>query len=619
VKHKFIVLEGPDGAGKTTLAAMVADAMADRGMRHVSRRQTATGSPFAGRLMRHLADMLWDSGDATDLSDAFWVHSQAAWFIAHAEQVVAPALAEGHVIVDGWYYKLWSKLLMQGYSRGELDELFVRVPAPDEVILLDVDPAVVWRRKADIFRPTELGMHAGFAADTLGEKTFLEYQSEGLVNFRKFANEYGWTVLQVPGDHDETETAKELSTLVGGLLDVPSAATPLGYAWPHVDADLRRAVSVQLTRSLSDRDANGVIGEFEREFAAFVGSRHAVAFSSGTSALHAMCVAAGLEPGDEVIAPAYTFFATVSPFAYEGVRVIFADADRYGNMDPADLSRKLSARTRAVIVTHMWGNPADMTAIAEFCDRNGLMLMEDCSHAHFASWHGSRVGTYGAMAAFSTNQKAITTGEGGVLVTDDDRLRDLALLHGHYNKRCRAEIDRSRPYYPYALTGMGLKSRSTTLGAAIGLDQLAKAPRIERRRREILSAFTAALADQSVVSPLVVDSAEGTNGLYVLPLRFNATAATVGMAEFVDRLNQAGVDFDIPGSTGMIAAEPLFHRPKRSSDWSTVPEVDAGSFHGVEAFLASFFKGPLWGYAGDEAAVDHHLAVLTDLAHQVAR
>lgn len=619
MEHKFIVVEGPDGAGKTTLAAAAAQALAARGVQHLERRAISTASTYAASLMRPLATMLWHSGDDTDLPDSFWVHLQAAWFTAHGEQVVAPALKDGHVLVDGWFYKLWSKLLIQGYQRGELDELFTRVRRPDHVILLDVDPATLWQRKADQFRPAELGMHAGFAFDDLGERSFLDYQGKGLTNLRTMADDHGWSVLHVPDGQQREVTAERLTVALADLLDTVPAAPAIAYAWPHVDAGLRAAVSRQLTRSLSDRDARGVIGEFERAFADFAGTRHAVAFSSGTSALHAMCVAAGLEPGDEVIAPAYTFFATASPFAYEGVRVVFADADDLGNIDPMDLERKLTARTRAVIVTHMWGNPADMTAIAAFCDRHGLPLLEDCSHAHFASWRGRRVGTFGAMAVFSTNQKAITTGEGGVLTTDDDRLRDLALLHGHYNKRARTEIDPGRPYYPYALTGMGLKSRPTTLGAAIGLDQLAKADQIERRRREILGAFTDALRDNPVVSPVLVDPVDGAHGLYVLPLRYHFDAATIGIGRFVDRLTAAGADFDIPGSTGIIAGEPLFHRPNRSSDWDQVPAVAHTAHPGAERFLGAFFKAPLFGYPGDQAAVDHHLATLTNLAHQVGK
>lgn len=617
--HKFIVVEGPDGAGKTTLAAAAAQALGEQGVVHLTRRQISTASSYAARLMEPLATMLWHSGDAPDLPDSFWVHLQAAWFTAHATQVVAPAQAEVHVLVDGWFYKLWSKLLLQGYPRAELDDLFTRVPRPDHVILLDVEPSLLWARKADRFRPAELGMHTGVPLEQLGRETFLAYQGAALKNLRSLAAEQGWSVIEVPAGQSEQDTSARLAEHVAELIEAPPAPASLAYTWPHVDPELRSVVRAQLSRSLSDRDARGVIGEFEREFADFIGVRHALAFSSGTSALHAMCVAAGLGEGDEVIAPAYTFFATASPFAYEGVRVVFADADRYGNLDQADLERRFTSRTRAVIVTHMWGNPADMTGIAEFCQRHGLLLLEDCSHAHFATWRGSRVGTFGAMAAFSTNQKAITTGEGGVLVTGQDRFYELALLHGHYNKRARTEIPADRAYSRYALTGMGLKARPTTLGAAIGLDQLAKADAIEHRRREILEAFRDALADNPVISPVLVDPAQGTHGLYVLPLRYHQHAAREGIGEFVERLTAAGADFDIPGSTGVIADEPLFHRLRRGSDFDHVPEVEHTRYHGAEAFIAAFFKAPLYGYPGDAPAVEHQLATLVKAAAQAAR
>ncbi|MEU5383243.1 DegT/DnrJ/EryC1/StrS family aminotransferase [Kitasatospora cineracea] len=394
---------------------------------------------------------------------------------------------------------------------------------------------------------------------------------------------------------------------------------PAPYTWPYVDKPLRQAVDRQLDRSLSDRDGSGVIGEFEREFARFVGSRHAIAYSSGTSALHAMCVAAGLGEGDEVIAPAYTFFATATPFAYEGVKVVFADADGWGNLDPAALPGLLTGRTRAVIVTHMWGNPCDLTAIAAFCRANDLLLLEDCSHAHFAAWGGQRVGTFGAMAVFSTNQKAITTGEGGLLVTDHDPFRELALLHGHYNKRSFKEISPDAPYYRYALTGMGLKSRMTTLSAAIGLDQLAKADDIERRRRAVLGQFAAVLDGNPVVSLANVDPERGANGLYVLGLRFHPEAATLSAAEFTDRLVQHGTEFDMPGSTSVIANEPLFHRPDRKMPWTTAPDVEPADYPGAQRFIGSFIKAPLFGYPGDEQAVTHHLDTLVAASKDVAR
>ncbi|MGH3992948.1 MAG: DegT/DnrJ/EryC1/StrS family aminotransferase, partial [Pseudonocardiaceae bacterium] len=280
-------------------------------------------------------------------------------------------------------------------------------------------------------------------------------------------------------------------------LDIPRPH----YQWPAVTTGLEDAVRAQLHRSLSDRDASGVIGEFEAAFARFVGAAHAVSFASGTSAIHAMSRIAGLRPGDAVIAPAYTFFATATPFAYDSIEVRFADANRYGNVTAATLDETAMPAVRAVIVTHMWGNPCPMEEIAEFCRTHDLLLLEDCSHAHFASWQGQRVGTFGDMGVFSTNQKAITTGEGGVLVTANDRYRELALLFGHYNKRCQKEIDPSAEYYPYAFTGMGLKHRITTLGAAIGVHQLDHAADIETRRRTILTRYTTCLVDNPVITP----------------------------------------------------------------------------------------------------------------------
>lgn len=398
-------------------------------------------------------------------------------------------------------------------------------------------------------------------------------------------------------------------------LDVPQPH----YQWPAVTIDLEDAVRAQLHRSLSDRDASGVIGEFESAFARFVGAPYAVSFASGTSAIHAMSRIAGLRPGDAVIAPAYTFFATATPFAYDGIEVRFADADRYGNVTAATLAETLTPAVRAVIVTHMWGNPCPMNEIAEFCRAHDLLLLEDCSHAHFASWRGQRVGTFGDMAVFSTNQKAITTGEGGVLVTGNDRYRELALLFGHYNKRCQAEIDRRAPYYPYAFTGMGLKHRITTLGAAIGVHQLGHAADIEHRRRAILTRYLTGLADNPVITPAVVPEADGQHGLYVLGLRFHPENASVSRDEFVALCQAEGAaEVDAPGSTRDISAEPLFARRDPFAPWvpNTPPDTP---LPGVAEFADAFVKIPLWGYEGDEPLVASYLDVLAKVSAAVAR
>ncbi len=412
-------------------------------------------------------------------------------------------------------------------------------------------------------------------------------------------------------------TATSMLAAHGGtkVLDIPQPH----YRWPAVTTGLEEAVGAQLHRSLSDRDASGVIGEFEAAFARFVGASHAVSFASGTSAIHAMSRIAELRPGDAVIAPAYTFFATATPFAYDGIEVRFADADRYGNVTATTLAEKLTPTVRAVTVTHMWGNPCPMGEIVEFCRAHDLLLLEDCSHAHFASWHGQRVGTFGDMAVFSTNQKAITTGEGGVLVTANDRYRELALLFGHYNKRCQKEINPGAEYYPYAFTGMGLKHRITTLGAAIGVHQLDHAVDIETRRRAILARYAAGLADNPVITPAIVSKADGKHGLYVLGLRFRHENASASRDEFVAFCQAEGAtEVDAPGSTRDISTEPLFARRDPFAPW--VPSTPRTTeLPGVAAFADTFIKIPLWGYEGDEPLVAGYLDVLTKVSAVVAR
>ncbi|MFE0025522.1 DegT/DnrJ/EryC1/StrS family aminotransferase [Amycolatopsis sp. NPDC059021] len=410
-----------------------------------------------------------------------------------------------------------------------------------------------------------------------------------------------------------------ISTLAahGGTpaLDIPGPH----YQWPAVTPGLEEAVRAQLHRSLSDRDASGVIGEFETAFARFVGAPHAVSFASGTAAIHAMSRVAGLRPGDAIIAPAYTFLATATPFAFDGIEVRFADADAFGNVTAATLAGKLTPAVRAVIVTHMWGNPCPMDEIADFCRAHDLLLLEDCSHAHFASWHGRRVGTFGDMAVFSTNQKAITTGEGGVLVTACDRYRELALLYGHYNKRCQHEIDPAAEYYPYAFTGMGLKHRITTLGAAIGVHQLAHAADIEARRRAVLTRYTTALHGNPVITPAIVPETDSDHGLYVLGLRFHPERATVSRDEFVGLCHAEGAtEIDAPGSTRDISPEPLFARRDPFAPWTPTPPPPT-DLPGVAAFAGTFLKLPLWGYDGDEPLVAGYLEVLAKVSAAVAR
>jgi 8-amino-3,8-dideoxy-alpha-D-manno-octulosonate transaminase len=168
--------------------------------------------------------------------------------------------------------------------------------------------------------------------------------------------------------------------------------------------------------------------EFEREFAAHLGSKHALCLNAGSSALICGLIGAGVEPGDEVIVPAYTWNATANAVvAARGVPVL-AEVDDSLTLDPLDVRRKVTPRTKALLPVHMRGAPADMDALNAIAAEHGLVLIEDVCQAAGASYRGQRLGTFGDAGAFSLQfNKIITTGEGGVMITDREDLYDLAI------------------------------------------------------------------------------------------------------------------------------------------------------------------------------------------------
>ncbi len=231
---RFLALEGPDGVGKTSLARCLGEMTYEtaieavvhglppaagqaggRPLVFVSKRQISGTSAYAAKLMTHLATMLWHSGDAPDLPDSFWVGLQAAWFTAHAGTVLQPLLSAGHdVIVDGWLYKFWSKLLIQGYTQYDLDVIFERVRMPDTVVLLTADITSLFDRRQQ-FRPAELGMHAGYS--TLDRQSFVDYQQAGLGLLRSFAAQHQWPVVDLDLKHAAEDTAARIAPLITAL------------------------------------------------------------------------------------------------------------------------------------------------------------------------------------------------------------------------------------------------------------------------------------------------------------------------------------------------------------------------------------------------------------------
>src|ERR1700704_5946729 len=169
--------------------------------------------------------------------------------------------------------------------------------------------------------------------------------------------------------------------------------------------------------------------EFEAAFAQAIGSRHAVAVSSCTAALHLAYLAAGVGPGDEVIVPSFTFAATANAVLYCGATPVFAEivSRERPDLDPADVERRITPKTKAVCVVHYAGYPAAVDRLSELCDAHGLALIEDVAHAPSATLHGRKLGTWGLAGAFSFfSNKILSVGEGGLLCTDSDEVAALA-------------------------------------------------------------------------------------------------------------------------------------------------------------------------------------------------
>lgn len=221
---------------------------------------------------------------------------------------------------------------------------------------------------------------------------------------------------------------------------------------------------------------------FEDAFAGFCGARHAVSCCNGTAALHLALSALGVGPGDEVIVPTLTFVATANAVTYCGARAVFVDSEpETWNLDPSQLESKITARTKAIIVVHLYGHPADMDAVLSVARRHGIPVVEDAAEAHGAEYRGRRAGALGDIATFSFyGNKIIATGEGGMVVTGDDELaRRVRQFRG------QGLEPGSRYWFPV----VGYNYRMTNVTAAIGLAQLEKFEWHAARRLEVAAAY----------------------------------------------------------------------------------------------------------------------------------
>lgn len=265
--------------------------------------------------------------------------------------------------------------------------------------------------------------------------------------------------------------------------------------WPVFSEEEKKAVC----EVLEGENIYAPIEQFEREFAFYHGVKYALAHNNGTSSIHAALFAVGVEPGDEVITSAYTWHLQVTPIIALHAIPVFCDIEpKSACINPTDLKRKISKRTKAIVVVHPYGAVAPMDEITSLAQEHGIPVIEDCSHAHGAKYRGKKVGTLGDIGCFSLQASKLMTGiEGGVLITNNEEYYERACVLGHYERIPRLKIEKYRKYYQpereMAPSCFGFKYRMHPLAAAIARVQLRHLDEWNSIRRHNMTYITKAI------------------------------------------------------------------------------------------------------------------------------
>lgn len=258
----------------------------------------------------------------------------------------------------------------------------------------------------------------------------------------------------------------------------------ISIAHPSIGEEEKKAVLEVLNSGMIAQGPK--VEELEKEFAKFIGTKYAVATSSGTTALHVALLALGIGPGDEVITSPFTFIASANSILYTGARPVFIDIDeKTYNLDPALIEEKITPKTKAIMPIHLYGQSADMDKISEIAKKHNLLIIEDACQAHGATHNGKKVGSLGNAGCFSFYPtKNMTTGEGGIITTDSQDVYEKSQVFRAHGSKIK--------YYHEVL---GFNFRLTDIGAAIGIEQLKKLPGFNLKRQENAKILTEGLKD----------------------------------------------------------------------------------------------------------------------------
>jgi len=315
---------------------------------------------------------------------------------------------------------------------------------------------------------------------------------------------------------------------------------------PLSDIDLGEEEVEEVLKVLKSKwlSMGPVTQRFEEEFANYLGVKHAFGVSSGTAALHIALKAWGIKGGDEVIVPSLTFVATANSLLYCGAKPVFADITNLDNFNisPDDILEKITSKTKAITIVHYGGYPCDMNAIMEIAEDHNLKIIEDAAHAPGAEYKGRKCGTIGDVGCFSFfANKNLVTGEGGMIVTNDDSLAEkIRIMRSH--GMTTLTWDRHKGHaHSYDVVDLGFNYRINEIVSALGLVQLKKLNKNNEKRRKIVEEYRKGLGKISVISVPFTDCKEKSS-YHIFPILLSEDTSR---NEFIDKIKEKGIQTSI--------------------------------------------------------------------------
>lgn len=351
--------------------------------------------------------------------------------------------------------------------------------------------------------------------------------------------------------------------------------------------------------------------EFEKKFAEYVGAEHAVAMNSCTAALHIALLSANIGPGDEVITTPMTFAASANTIIHTGAVPVFADIDpETGCIDPDEIVKKVTSKTKAIIPVHYSGHSCDLDTIYEIADKHGLFVSEDAAHAIYTRYKGRMIGSnpMGAVSYSFYATKNLSTGEGGMLVTNNEEIANRArVLITHGMSRNAWNRYAKGGSWKYDIEEPGYKYNMFDIQASLGLIQLDRLEEMQERRAKIADKYNRAFSELTAVKVPVVSEGTTTHSWHLYVLRIDPTELRIDRDQFIEELKERNVGT----SVHFIPVHLMTAYSKKYG-------YKKGDFPNTEAWFENIVSLPLYPTMTDDD-VDYVISSVQDIVHKFGK